>query len=343
MDLLSLGLPSKQADQREAGFTANKGVTAVQFSMQLSINGDGAKDALGSPILRQWQRVAAALLWLVLGGSASAQAPPSASPAATPTELVAAESWKIDHPTHHVQGLCVDANFFWISSVDKQQREGWIYRVDRKSLIVVGQRKLVAGTQYHPGGMQLRDGEIWVPLAEYRPLSSATVLCLDAMTLETKASFEASDHLGAVAIDSRGNIFAANWNAKRIYVFDKTGKQLEPFENPTGVAFQDMHALDHFLFAAGTTRLEPGPTAVIDVIDLDSKRARHRYLLRGHPAAKEVSFCREGFAMFGTDLFLLPEDGPNTRVYRFALPVRSDVPEDFENEVWENREKAPGG
>lgn len=235
------------------------------------------------------------------------------------TVLKVAESWPIEHETHHVQGLCVNERFFWISSVDTKAKKGWVYRVDRGTGKMIAERDITLGDQYHPGGMQIASGELWVPVAEYKPLSTSTMLRLDPETLETKGSFPVEDHLGGVAIDDRGNVFAANWDCRFIYLFDGTGKELKKVPSPTKVAYQDMKWRNGELWAAGTLRQGIRSQAVVDVLDVADWVLVNRYVLDGKPKDGKFSFSREGFDYFEGSFYLLPEDGPNSTVYRFPL------------------------
>ena len=150
--------------------------------------------------------------------------------------LQVAESWHIDHATYHVQGLCVSEDSFWISSVERREHNGWVFRVDRPTLRVVQRRRLVFGPQYHPGGMQQVNGNLWVPVAEYRPRSSTSLVRLDAQTLKTKRTLALDDHIGALAADNRGTLYAANWDSRQFYVLDERGTVIKRVDNPTAVA-----------------------------------------------------------------------------------------------------------
>jgi len=233
--------------------------------------------------------------------------------------LKVAESWPINHPTHHVQGLAVTDESFWISSVDRRAKVGWVIRVDRKSLKVVAERKLVKGAQFHPGGIQLTGNDLWVPLAEYRRRSTSTMLRLDAQSLETKHSFAIDDHIGGVAVDGQGTVYAANWDCREIYSFDEQGKLLQRVKNPTGVAYQDIEWQEGLLLGTGRIREGGRSLSVVDAIDPTKWRHVRRYRLLGKLRSGGNDFGREGFTKHGKNFFLLPEDGPHTTVYRFPL------------------------
>jgi hypothetical protein len=147
--------------------------------------------------------------------------------------------------------------------------------------------------------------------------------------LETRNKFTLADHLGGAAVDAGRRVYTANWDARTIYVLDTAGKELERRDNPTGVAYQDFEFHDGKLYcagslkldAAGTAKLDGRSTAVVDVIDVANWSLVDRYALRGELRSGGSNFCREGFCKFGDSFYVLPEDGPNATVYRFAIPA----------------------
>jgi len=234
-------------------------------------------------------------------------------------ELKPAESWPLHAETHHVQGLSVSERWFWVSGVDRRRHEGWVFRFDRRTGLVAAKQRLADGRRYHPGGLQCRDGKLWLPLAEYRPRSTSRLLRLDAISLEQEHGFPVEDHLGGVAVDDRGILYAANWDTRTIYRFDQQGKLLGQTNNPTGVAYQDFEWHAGRLYAAGR---DPRDGDVVDVIDPDRWRLVRRYRLSGELRSGGGHFAREGFCKFGDSFYLLPEDGPRSVVYRFPLKTK---------------------
>ncbi len=235
-------------------------------------------------------------------------------------ELRPDQAWPLKIETHHVQGLCVDANTFWVSTVNRPQREGWLLQIDRATLHLQRKIRLVRRQQYHPGGMQLRGGKIWLPLAEYRPRSTATLLQIDAANLTIEQALPINDHVGAVAVDTQNRLYAANWDSRVFYVLQRPpgSGAIKQVANPTGVAYQDIEWHDGYLYASGKHR-RLGP--VVDVIDTDAWRLLKRYRLKGEVRSGGHNFSREGFCKAGAYFYLLPEDGPHSTVYRFPLPA----------------------
>lgn len=278
---------------------------------------------------------ALSIVWRVLCAASMARAAEPARTsdpapsAAKPIELTVAESWPINHELHHVQGLAVTDQWFWITSVDRRARRGFVYRVSRETLKVVAERDITLDAQCHPGGLQLVADRLWIPVAEYRPRSTSTMLELDPTSLATLDKFTLGDHLGGAAVDAGRRVYTANWDARTIYVLDTAGKEVERRDNPTGVAYQDFEFHDGKLYCAGNTKLDAAgntklagqPTAVVDVIDVATWTLVKRYSLRGELRSGGSNFCREGFCKFGDSFYVLPEDGPNATVYRFAIPT----------------------
>jgi len=236
-------------------------------------------------------------------------------------ELTASQSWPIEHPTHHVQGLAATDDTFWISSVDRAAKKGYIYRVDRSSGRVTLERDVTVGAQIHPGGMQLVGDELWVALAEYRPRSRGTVLRLNPATLEAVGSFPVEDHIGAIATDGREHVYVVNWDSRTIYTYDQSGKLLAETPNPTGTPWQDMEWHEGQLWCLGQTSLDGETRGVVEVLDVATWKPIRRYVLTGKPKSPRTTFGREGFTRLGADILVLPEDGPHSTVYRFPLPT----------------------
>ncbi len=240
-------------------------------------------------------------------------------PATIPLELTGQH--QIDHATHHVQGVAVSAESYWISSVDRPARQGFVFRVDRATGKVAAQRELTCDAQFHPGGIDLAGGALWVPVAEYRPRSTSTIVRLDPATLATQASFTIDDHIGCLAVNAAGEIMAANWDARTFYRLSADGKKLGEIANPRKAAYQDLKFVGSAILAGGTEKQAQGsPRPVVDRLDAGTLALLSRWEPRGTLRTGGSNFCREGCAVFESELFLMPEDGPNTTIYRFAMP-----------------------
>jgi hypothetical protein len=220
--------------------------------------------------------------------------------------LLQAPSWPIYHTHDHVQGLDVDRHWFWISAVDRRTKTGWIWRVDRRTLRTAAERNITQGALYHPGGLQVAGGSLWVPLAEYRPRSTSRVLELDPLTLAEHRSFAVDDHLGAVATDGRTFILGANWDARRFYRWTLTGQRIDAVDNPGPLAIQDLKWIDGKLYAGGLVERK----CRLEQLDPQTFAPVRSLRLPGG-----VCYTHEGMALFDGHFYFLPEDEPNSRIY----------------------------
>ena len=77
--------------------------------------------------------------------------------------------------TYHVQGIDFDDTRLWVTSVDRAARKGYLHEFSLPGGELRRTLKVGSGEQFHPGGIA-RDGDaLWVPVAEYRRESSATI------------------------------------------------------------------------------------------------------------------------------------------------------------------------
>jgi hypothetical protein len=60
--------------------------------------------------------------------------------------------------THHVQGIDLDATRLWVTSVDKDEKKGYLQEFALPSGELRRTVEVDAGERFHPGGMA-RDGE----------------------------------------------------------------------------------------------------------------------------------------------------------------------------------------
>jgi hypothetical protein len=218
----------------------------------------------------------------------------------------------LEGETHHVQGIDADGDTLWVSSVDRQARRGLLFAFDaagrlRRSV------EVQSGDRYHPGGICLSGGSLWVPVAEYRRASSAVIQKRDPVTLALQAEFAVADHIGAVAVVPEG-VLGVNWDAADFYLWTPAGKLLRKFPNPSGVSIQDMKFDRGMLIAGGLLADRTGAIAWLAWPGLETKR-----LLRAGRTDRGVAFTNEGLAIRNGVLYLLPEDGPS-RLFAFELP-----------------------
>lgn len=226
---------------------------------------------------------------------------------------------KLDGELLHVQGLEVDARHIWATSVDQTNRKAFLHQFDRATGKFIRRLEVSDGARFHPGGISMSGGSIWVPVAEYRPRSSAVLVEIDAESLTVRRKIYVPDHLGCVAASGQ-TLVAGNWDSRLLYVFDlNTAGPPQVVPNPSSTRYQDMKFVGGQLVAGGSRTLWSG---TVDWIDWPSMKIV-RTLRSGavgiaRPFGSGGSYTGEGLAIEGRDLFLLPEDGPS-RVYHFTL------------------------
>jgi hypothetical protein len=221
----------------------------------------------------------------------------------------------------HVQGLDIDDDAIYVTSVDRARRRAYIHKFALDGALIAA-RDLTDGGLYHPGGIALDGETIWVPVAEYRARGSSRIVQLDKATLHPRSSFAVADHIGAVAVSGEV-IHGANWDAERLYVWDRRGTSLDTAVNTTGVAYQDMKAIGGYLVASGVMRHRSG--GAIDWLHPESL-ALARRLTVGNSMAGPV-WTHEGMAVHGDRLYLMPADGRNgtAQVYVFPTAILAEA------------------
>ena len=214
--------------------------------------------------------------------------------------------------THHVQGIDVNRAAVWVSSVDVRNKLGLLFVFDRKTGVLRHSAEVQSGERFHPGGISLAGGSIWVPVAEYRRSSTTSMQKRHRRTLALESEFAVDDHIGAVAVVPEG-LVGANWDAREFYVWTLAGNLQRRIPNPTGVAIQDMKYVDGTLIAGG---LESGGGAVVWLEWPSLKELRR---IRMGRTNRGIPLTQEGLAVRGHTLYLLPEDAPS-RLFAFQLP-----------------------
>ncbi|WP_454716684.1 DUF6454 family protein [Caulobacter segnis] len=253
--------------------------------------------------------LAASAALLLLTGAAAAQ-PVTAIERARLVDIL-----PLDGELFHVQGMDLDAQHIWVTSVDTREHKGYIHQFDRRSGKFQRRLEITDGVRYHPGGMAMHGGAIWVPVAEYKANSSAVLVEIDKQTFKVRRRIPVADHLGCVAASGRG-LVAGNWDSRLLYVFNRQGRQVRVVKNPSPTRYQDMKFERGRLVGSGAL----GPKA--GAIDWFAWPSMKRVDSRAAGATdRGVRYTEEGMALKGNDLYLVPEDGPS-RMFRFKLTSR---------------------
>ena len=263
---------------------------------------------------RKHLRTTLTALSLLLLGLTAATAQQEVSEPIQDAKLV--DILPLDGELFHVQGVDLDSRRIWITSVDRANRKGYLHEFDRATGRVLRRLELTDGPRYHPGGFSLHGSSIWVAVAEMTPNSSATLEEIDTASLQIRRRIHVDDHLGCVAV-SDTTLIAGNWDSRLLRIFDlRSGKQVRVVPNPFATAYQDIKLVGGQLVASGTVTPVSG---TIDWIDWPSMKLVRTE--RTGVTDRARAYTGEGMALKGSDLFLVPEDGPS-RLFHFRLRDR---------------------
>ncbi|ATY30722.1 DUF6454 family protein [Sphingomonas psychrotolerans] len=268
-------------------------------------------------MIRKTIRSSLTALFLLLPSLSVSAAPDQFTDGIEQARLVG--SLRLEGELFHVQGLELDRRRIWVTSVDQENRKGYIHEFDRRTGKLLRRRELTDGARYHPGGISISGRSIWVPVAELKPNSSAILLELDADSLRVRRKIRVADHLGCVAASGR-TLVAGNWDSELLYIFDLADNgRVRTVPNPSPTHHQDMKFVDGQLVAGGSLTLWSG---AVDWIDWPSMKLR-RTLRSGaigpvRPLGRGGPYTGEGMAIEGRELYVVPEDGPS-RLFHFRL------------------------
>jgi hypothetical protein len=214
--------------------------------------------------------------------------------------------------TYHVQGLEVTEQFYFITSVDRKQNRGWLFKINRKKADLHSKMELTDGALIHPGGTQFDGRYLWIPNAEYKRESRTMIYGIDPNSLEIRRSFPVDDHIGAVASDGRNLLYGVNWDAINFYTWDFEGHLKQKVDSPMSMAYQDIKYFAGKLLCSG----HKGGSSAIDIIDPESWTLTKRIELPRDGWKKTLG--SEGMAYDG-NLYFLPDDGPDSKIMIFTL------------------------
>ncbi len=226
------------------------------------------------------------------------------------------ESWKllrtiqIPQDLHHVQGIDVEGDTLWVTSVDAKAGKGYLYRIQLPSGTVERSVEVQDGKRIHPGGIQ-RDGKsIWLPVAEYDRDGPSWIERRDKKTLALISRFLVEDHIGCVAVDS-SRIVGGNSSTPEIYTWTKEGKALDRRANPHRTEWQDLKFVGHHLVGSGNLSRQQGAIEWLSLPGLEMQAK----ILAGQ-TDRGLPYTHEGMTIYRGKLYLLPEDAP-TRLFIF--------------------------
>ena len=96
--------------------------------------------------------------------------------------------------------------------------------------------------EYHPSGMVLIDGVMFIALSQYGPETSATIIKFNLKKWTYEKLFSIPDHVGLVVPNLDGDeLFLGTWGSRDYYCTDLEGhiKEKRPTPSPDGLEHQD--------------------------------------------------------------------------------------------------------
>jgi hypothetical protein len=211
---------------------------------------------------------------------------------------------------HHVQGIDVEGQTLWVSSVDARARKGYLSKFSLPGGKLVAQVEVQEGARIHPGGITLDGESLWIPVAEYDRDGPTSVQRRNKRTLALESSFEVKDHIGCIAAGKQG-LAGGSWGSRTIYLWARDGRELWQRKNPSDTQYQDLKFDGDLLLGSGNTGKTEGALEWVRLPDLVVvRRVVAGVTDRGQP------YTHEGMTLRGGRLYLLPEDAPS-RLFEF--------------------------
>lgn len=215
---------------------------------------------------------------------------------------------------HHVQGIVVDGDRLYVTSVDRDAHKGLLSEFSLPSGKLTRTVEIQQGDLYHPGGLDHDATSLWIPVAEYRANSRAVIQRRSKKTLEVLSSFEVPDHIGALAL-SPESAYLVSWDARVFYNYSLAGKLLSKSPSPHETRYQDLKFRAGALIASGLNP-KPTPGGAVEWLTPGTLAATRK--LDFQLTDRATPFNNEGMDLVGNRLYLLPEDFP-TRLFVFAI------------------------
>jgi Family of unknown function (DUF6454) len=254
----------------------------------------------------------------VVLGSAGAPADAADDVAERFTRIVRSLDWQlvetvpVQFPTHHPQGMVKIGEKIYFSTVEilePTQRYsepragldrsagkgvGHLFEMDLKGTLL-RQIQLGEGDAYHPGGIDFDGTHIWVPVAEYRPNSSAILYRVDPTTMNATKVLTFADHVGGIVHDTVAHtLHGVSWGSRRFYrwTLDRSLRVTNAAAKPEAlrklnpsfyIDYQDCHHVGgNRMLCSGLNnyRMKPDgppfPLGGLELVDLKTDRPLHQ-------------------------------------------------------------------
>lgn len=304
----------------------------------------------------------------LVSGASSADAPGAGSDGALATDfgrVTRDTAWtqvgklRLDFPTFHTEGLAITDDHIFLSSVEITEPTqkypspvdgydrtpgkgvGHLFVMDRQGHL---QKDIVLGEgdMYHPGGISFDGRNVWVPVAQYRPNSSAIIYRVDARSLDVHEQFRVPDHIGGIVLDeTTGHLVGNSWGSRRFYDWTRRGSQTDTWLNQSHfVDYQDcQYVASAKMLCGGVTNLPQTPAAGgagatyelggIALLDLHTHAILHevpfqRWSSAGHVMTRNpLKLAADGDAI---TMWAAPDNGEETNgtelfTYRAEVPA----------------------
>jgi hypothetical protein len=219
----------------------------------------------------------------------------------------------LEGETHHVQGIAVDGGMLYVTAVERSASKGWLFEYDLASGKRLRAVEIQQGSRFHPGGFDIDDESLWIPVAEYRRESTTVVQRRSRKTLELIASFAVADHIGCLTWTG-SHLIGGNWDSRKLYEWSPSGGQIRVRDNPRPTRYQELKYRYGTLIGSGPNAIEW----------LDTETLAPLRVIQAGLTDRKVPFGQEGFDHRDGRLFLLPEDAPS-RLFTF-MATGTDTP-----------------
>lgn len=218
----------------------------------------------------------------------------------------------LEGETHHVQGIAIAGERLLVTSVDRAVRKGFLAEFE----LATGRRirgvEIQKGDLFHPGGIAVEGGAVWIPVAEYRRGGRSVIQRRALADFSLLSEFPVDDHIGCLAA-RHDLLMGCNWDARTIYDWSPDGKLIRSRPNPTALRVQDWKFDERGMLVASGLTEDGGEIRWLDPDNLET-----RQVLRVGRTDRHVVYTHEGMEVRPGQIYLLPEDAPS-RLFRFEL------------------------
>lgn len=212
---------------------------------------------------------------------------------------------------HHVQGIDIEGDTLWVSSVDAKAAKGYLSRIELPSGRLLAQIEVQQGKRIHPGGITLDGDYLWIPVAEYDRDGPTNIERRHKTTLALESTFEVDDHIGCIAAH-KNYLLGGSWSSRTLYQWTKAGQQLLKVPNPSPTEWQDLKMDGDLLLGSGGMTRDQGAVEWLTVPDFKLERR-----ILTHKTDRNLTYSHEGMTLRQGKLYFLPEDAPS-RLFVFT-------------------------